>query len=131
MHKQQGFTFWGFVFTVGPVIIAALLIMLLFPAYTEYFTIKKAIARIGNESSLNTMTNAEIQAMMDKIMSIDTIHSIKASDLVIERKESGTTVSVDYEVVVPLVGNISALLNFSASTDKSATAAAAAAAAAN
>lgn len=117
MHKQQGFTFWGFVFTVGPIIVLALLVMLLFPAYTEYFTIKKAINRIGNDPSFGTMTDGDIRTMMDRTMEIDQIHSIKSSDLVIQHSESkGSTVSVDYEVVVPLVANVSVLLEFSAST---------------
>lgn len=118
MHKQKGFTFWGLVFTVGPIIVVALLVMLLFPAYTEYFTIKKAINRIGNEPSLSSMTDGDIRAMMEKTMEIDQIQSIKPSDLVIQRSDSGTTVSVEYEVAVPLVANISALMNFSASTAK-------------
>ena len=117
MHRQRGFTFWGFVFTAGPIIVAALLAMLLFPAYAEYFTIKKAINRIGNDPSFASMTDGDVRAMMDKAMEVDQIHSIKSSDLVIKRNESsGATISVDYEVVVPLVANISALLEFSATT---------------
>ncbi len=117
MHKQRGFTFWGFVFTAGPIIVVAVLVMLLFPAYAEYFTIKKAINRIGNDPSFSSMTDGDVRAMMDKTLEVDQIHSIKSSDLVIRRSESnGATISVDYEVVVPLVANVSALLEFSATT---------------
>ena len=126
MHKQKGFTFWGFVFTVGPIVIAALLVMLLFPAYAEYFAIKKAINRIGGDPSLSSMTDGDIRALLDKTLDVDNIHSIKSSNLVIHRGSVGTTVSVDYEVVVPLVANISALLEFSATSDKGLAAAAAA-----
>jgi len=126
MHKQKGFSFWGFVFTIGPIIVVALIVMLLFPAYLEFFTIKKAIERIGNEASLNSMTDADIRGMMDKTMEIDQIHSIKTSDLLIRRSETATVVSVEYEVVVPLVANISALMSFSATTDKGHAASAAA-----
>lgn len=126
MLKQQGFTFWGFVFTVVPIIIVAMLVMVLFPAYAEFFAIKKGIARIGQDPSISSMTDGDIRTMMDKTIDIDQIHSIKSSDLVIQHAESGTTVSVDYEVVVPLVANISALLSFSATTDKASAAASAA-----
>jgi len=128
MVKQRGFTFWGFVFTVGPIVVVALLTMMLFPAYAEYFTIKKAINRIGNESSLSSMSDVEIRNEMDKIMQIDQIHSIQSSDLVITRKDSETVVSVDYEVPVHLVANVSALMSFSASTGKAGALAAATAA---
>ncbi len=127
MHKQTGFTFWSLVFTVGPIVIVALLVMLLFPAYSEYFTIKKAINRIGGDPSISAMSDADIRGLMDKTMQIDQIHSIKSTDLVIGHGGTVTTVSVDYEVVVPLMANISALLSFSVSTAKAAGAAATAA----
>lgn len=117
MVRQRGFTFWGFVFTAGPLIVATLLVMLLFPAYAEFFTIKKAINRIANDPSFSGMTDGDVRTMMDRTMEIDQIHSIKSSDLVIRRSENeGATISVDYEVVVPLVANISALIEFSATT---------------
>lgn len=115
--KQRGFTFWGFVFTVGPIIVVALLAMLLFPAYSEFFAIKKAVQRIGTDPSFGNMTDGDVRAMMDRSIEIDNIHSIKSSDLVIQRGETGSSVSVDYEVVVPLVANVSALLEFNATTD--------------
>lgn len=127
MHKQKGFTFWSFVFTVVPIILVALLVMLLFPSYAEYFTIKKAIAKIGSTPSLSSMTDGDIRDMMQKTMEIDQISSIKPSDLVIRRSDAGVTVSVEYEAVVPLFANISALMAFSATTDKGTAAAAAAA----
>lgn len=126
MHGQKGFTFWSLVFTIGPIVIVALLVMLLFPAYTEYFTIKKAINRIGGDASLNAMSDADIRGLMDKTMQVDQIHSIKSSDLVIAHGTTGTTVAVDYEVVVPIVANVSALLSFSVSTGKAGDAAGAA-----
>jgi len=92
--------------------------MLLFPSYAEFFAIKKAVARIGGDPSLGTKTDGDIRDMMDKSIDIDQIHSIKSSDLVISRSESGATISVNYEVVVPLVANVSALLEFSATSEK-------------
>ena len=128
MRQQQGFSFWGFLFSVVPIVIVVLLGMVLFPAYSEFFAVKKAVAKIGNDPSISSMSDADIRTMMDKAIEVDLIHSVKSTDLVIQHAESGTTVSVDYEVVVPLVANISALLSFSATTDKAHAAASAAAA---
>jgi hypothetical protein len=118
MHNQKGLTFWSVVFSIGPIIIVALLTLRLFPAYAEYFTIKKAFANLNNGAALSTMSDIEIQAAMDRTTSIDSITSITSKDLKIKRLETKTIVSVEYEVVVPLVGNVSALLSFSASTDQ-------------
>jgi len=45
---------------------------------------------------------------------------VNSSDITISRSESGATVvSVEYQVVKPLVGNMSILMDFSASSDGS------------
>jgi Tfp pilus assembly protein PilE len=118
MHKQKGFTFWSLTFTVGTIAIVALLTMKLFPAYSEFFAIKKAINRMASEGSLSNMEKSEIQRAFDRSSGIDDIHSVKPQDLKITRNSSGeTVVTADYEVVIPLVANISALLTFHASTE--------------
>lgn len=118
MNKQKGFTFWSLTFTVGTIVIVALLGMKLFPAYSEYFAIKKAINRLATEGNLSGMDKRDIQKAFERSSDIDDFHSVKPTDLEISRNGDGdTVVSADYEVVIPLVGNISALLTFHASTD--------------
>jgi Tfp pilus assembly protein PilE len=118
MRKQKGFTFWSLTFTVGMIAIIALLTMKLFPAYAEFFAVKKAINRMASQGNLASMEKHEIQRAFDRSTGIDDIHSIKPSDLQITRNSSGDTiVTADYEVVIPLVANVSALLTFHASTD--------------
>jgi len=120
MRKQKGFTFWSLTFTVGIIAIVALLTMKLFPAYAEFFAVKKAINRMANEGSLSSMEKHEIQRAFDRSQGIDDIRSVQPKDLQITRNNSGeTVVTADYEVVIPLVANISALLKFHASTEDS------------
>lgn len=118
MHKQKGFTFWSLTFTVGTIAIVALLTMKLFPAYSEFFAIKKAINKLASEGNLSSMEKRDIQRAFERSSDIDDFHSIKPTDLEIKRNSAGeTVVTADYEVVIPLVANVSALLTFHASTD--------------
>ena len=120
MREQKGFTFWSLTFTIAIISIIALLTMKLLPAYTEFFAIKRAINRLATEGSLPAMDNRQIQKAFDKSVTMEDIHSIKPTDLEIRRTSGGDTiVSANYEVVIPIVANISALLTFSASTDNS------------
>lgn len=120
MRKQKGFTFWSLTFTVGTIAIVALLTMKLFPAYSEFFAIKKAINRLATEGNLSVMEKGDIQRAFERSSNIDDFHSIKPKDLEIRKTSSGeTVVTADYEVVIPLVANISALLTFHASTENS------------
>src|SRR3990167_4937452 len=118
MYKQKGFTFWGLAFTLTIVAIIALLTMKLFPAYSEFFAVKRAMNRLQTEGSLSSMSKRDITRAFQRSAGIDDIRSIKFTDLEIRKARTGeTVVSVDYEVVVPLVANVSALLTFHASTD--------------
>ena len=118
MRKQQGFTFWSLTFTVGTIVIVALLTMKLFPAYSEFFAVKKAINRMASEGNLSNMEKSDIQRAFDRSSGIDDIRSVQPKDLKITRSSSGeTVVTADYEVVIPLIANISALLTFHASTE--------------
>jgi hypothetical protein len=121
MNKQKGFTFWSMTFTIAVIVIVALLTMKLFPAYAEFFAIKKAINKLSDGGNLSNMDKRDIQRAFEMSSNIDDFKSVKPTDLKIGRASSGETiVSADYEVVIPLVANISALLTFHASTDKAA-----------
>lgn len=116
-RKQQGATFLGMVIVAGGLIFIAIIGMKLVPAYIEYMSVKKVLKAMGNDASLNTMSTKEIRQSFDKRQSIDDIKSVTKEDIVIGKNEAGqTVVSVDYQVQKPLMGNVTALLDFHASS---------------
>lgn len=123
MHKQRGMTFIGLVLTIAIIVFVAVIGMKLVPAYIEYFSVKKAITKISNDPAFQQMSKQEIVVSFDRTASIDNITVITGKDLTVEKDDAGqTVVSADYQALVPLVGNVSALLDFSASTDDTANA---------
>ncbi|MGA7179259.1 MAG: DUF4845 domain-containing protein [Thiobacillaceae bacterium] len=117
-RKQQhgvsliGMLFWGIV-----IVFAAMLAMKLLPAYIEYFTIKKVLADIGRDPEIKTLSNSAIRDKFNKRSAIDDIHSVKPTDLDISKDGGRTVVSVDYPFQTKLVGNISLLVDFHASSE--------------
>jgi|SRR5450830_394332 len=121
MQKQRGITFIGLVLMIAGGLFIAIIAMKLIPSYIEFFAVKKAIARISNDSEFNNMTKTEIADAFQKSASIDYISSISGKDLSVTKNESGKQViSAEYQKVIPLVANVSALIDFSASSDTSA-----------
>ncbi|MEZ0232962.1 MAG: DUF4845 domain-containing protein [Methylophilaceae bacterium] len=117
MQKQRGMTFIGLVLIIACIVFVAVIGIKLVPAYLEYFAVKKAITRISNDPSFNDMTKKDVTESFDKSADIDNIKEVSGKDLVITQSDSGKMiVSVDYQEVVPLVGNVSALLDFSVTT---------------
>ena len=123
MHKQRGMTFIGLVFVIAGIVFVAVIGMKLLPAYMEYMSVKKAITKIAKEPTFASMSNKDIVDSFDRSATIDNISVVKGRDLDITKDESGTVVSVEYQTIVPLVANVSALLDFEATTDRTAGAA--------
>ena len=122
MRKQQeGMTFIGLVLMIAGIVFVAVIAMKLTPAYLEFLSVKKAITKIENDPSFASMTKNEIASQFDRTAQIDDIKTIKGSELLISKEEGGrTVVTAEYQTVVPLVANVSALIDFRASTDDAA-----------
>jgi hypothetical protein len=117
LKKQQGATFLGMVIVAAGLIFVAIIGMKLAPAYIEFVSVKKVLKAMGNDSSLNSMSTKEVRQSFDKRKSIDNISSVKGEDLVIKKDGGTTVVTADYQVQKPLMGNVTALLDFHASSD--------------
>ena len=118
MRTQQGMTFIGLVLTVAGIVFIAMIGIKLTPAYLEFMSVKKVIANIASQPDFKQMTAKDIFLTFQKNSDVDNITSINAADLVISQGTAGTVIEVEYQVVVPLVANVSALLDFYASSDE-------------
>ncbi|WP_348944566.1 DUF4845 domain-containing protein [Chitinibacter sp. FCG-7] len=110
MKKQAGMSFFGFIIVAILVGLTAITALTVLPAYIEYFSIKQAVATVVNQNS--GATPAVIRESYSKHAIISDIKSVTPQDLLVSQAGGITTVRVDYEKVVPLVGNISFLLQF-------------------
>jgi hypothetical protein len=115
--RQQGASLIGMLLWGVVIVFAAVLVMNLVPGYVEYFTIKKILVDIGQEPQLDSMSNAAIRDKFDHRAMIDTIHSVKSIDLDISKNNGMTVISVDYPYQVKLVGNISLVVDFHATSN--------------
>ncbi|QBC45142.1 DUF4845 domain-containing protein [Iodobacter fluviatilis] len=108
--QQRGLSFGSFLMfaIVGAVI--AITALKVVPTYLEYFTVKKAIERTVKE--YGAQQPAAIREAFGRQASVDNIRDISAAELQVSQASSGTTVSLSYERVVPIVGNMSLLFAF-------------------
>ena len=122
MHKQRGITVIGLVFVLVTLGVVAVMGMKLMPAYLEYFSVKKAIVKLSNEPSFAAMSKKDIVDEFDRSATIDDIKVITGHDLEITKDDAGKpVVSIEYQATVPLIANISALIDFRVSTESAKT----------
>ena len=117
LKKQAGATLLGMLFVGAMLFFVAIIAMKIFPAYQEYFSVKTVI-RAMNKESLSTMSKKEIQDSFDKRASTSYVTVVKGTDIIIDKNGSGeTNVSAQYQVITPLFGNISVMMDFNATAD--------------
>lgn len=115
--KQAGATLLGMLFIGAMLFFVAIIAMKIFPAYQEYFSVKTVI-RAMNKESLSGMSKKEIQDSFDRRANTSYITVIHGTDLIMGKNSSGeTTVAAQYQVITPLFGNISVMMDFNASAD--------------
>ncbi len=112
-RQQLGMTFWGMSFVLGVIGFFFFLLFKLFPPYMEDFKVSAALESLSRQSDLATMTKTDIMNALGKRFSVDNIDAVKLErDLTIEPHGRTRAVRIRYENVIPIVGNVSILLEF-------------------
>jgi predicted membrane protein len=120
MQHQRGLTMIGFLFVAVVLVAIAMLAMKLVPAYVEFFSVKKILATMGQESDLRSKSNTEIRNDFIKRANVGYVTVVKPDDLSIDRSNGVPVISVEYAFRTKLVGNVSLVVDFSASSDPNA-----------
>ncbi len=110
LSRQRGLSFGTFLMLSIVVAVIAITVLKVVPTYLEYFTVKKAIERTVKENG--AQPPSAIREAFMRQASVDNIRNISAAELQVTQAGSGTTVSLSYERVVPIVGNMSLLFAF-------------------
>ncbi len=118
MHKQKGMTFIGMLFTVAVIVMAATVIMRVIPVYMQYYSIIKSIKGLNtlSPSALTGDPMADVNVLkstVDRRLDINGVDSLKGNQLMIEPIGANKfKVKLKYQVIKPLVYNISLLFDF-------------------
>ena len=115
MKKQQrGMTMIGFILSLA---IAGLFIyvgMKLIPMYSEFYSVKKALAAMGNEDGIANKSASEVRRSLNKRLSLSYATNIKNEHIKVERQGAGWMVTVNYENRREMIGNLDVVGRFHA-----------------
>ena len=112
-RSQQGLTILGFLFVAAVLVSVALVGFRVFPAYVEYFAVKKALEQSMEESPTGNI--AEIRRAFDRKTSAGYIESVRPTDVQVSRDGNKLVASVAWQRVLHMIGNASILLEFDVS----------------
>jgi hypothetical protein len=120
VRRQHGLSMIGFLLAAALAVMAAMVAMKLVPAYIEFFSVKKILVSMGQESDFRSKSNADIRSDFSRRTAADYVSVVKADDLMIDRSSGIPVVSADYEFRAKLIANVSLVIDFSASSDPTA-----------
>ena len=115
MGREAGVSLSGLIVVLFALGAVALVAIKVFPAWAEYRAIKHAIVA---SKAAGDGTRA-IQQAFERNAEINNITVISSRDLMISRDNGQPEVGFAYEKRIPLVGNVSLLIDFAGTTDPS------------
>ena len=115
-HHQRGMSIISILILVVLGVSIVLLVVKLTPAYIEFFSVQKIMSTMAKDPAFPGMSPREIRDSFDRRATIDYVTSVNGSDLDLSKDNGENVASVEYAQKIPLVLNISACLDFQAST---------------
>lgn len=118
MNRQRGLGMVGVLILLVLVVAGGITLLRVVPAYIEFMAVKKVLASMAAGGDLDKPSVKEIRDAFERRAAIDNITSLKGDDLEIAKDGTRTVVNASYTTKIPLVANVSLLLDFNASSQK-------------
>ena len=104
--KQNGMTAIGWMMVIGLIVFLAILAMRAFPIYMEGFKVRSALESLKEQPGITKKSNREITKLLFGRFDIDDITSVSREDIIIEKSGGVLTITIDYEIRKPALGNM-------------------------
>jgi len=115
-NKQRGISFSGFIVGAFVLIIVAILGMKMVPAYIHSTQIASIFKAVATDPAMQNASIKEIQESYGKRAYINAITDVSVDDIEIIKDGGVLSLSANYSVKIPLVANITLLLEFNPSS---------------
>lgn len=110
--RQQGLTFISLVFVLGFIATIVLLAFKIGPIYLDHNKVVSALAEMEKTPDIEEQSEAQIRDSLNKRFNMNYVYDVTQDDITITKQGDYLKVAIEYEVVKPLVGNLSALVEF-------------------
>lgn len=118
MKSQKGVSMSGFLLWSILLIFVLLLAFKIGPPYFEFMKIQKQLQAVAMDSEARSGVRRDVENAFVKRSMVEDITAVGPKDLVIAKEGDGILVTVDYSTCVPVVANLKACMDFSASSRK-------------
>jgi len=117
-RQQRGVTFVGMVFIAGLIVFGAIVGIKLVPAYIEYATVTNHLRELARSPEARSGTPRDLLVAFNKRAQVDDIRSVTGEDVEVTRDGTEVVLTAAYSTKIPLFGNLSACIDFVATSGK-------------
>lgn len=119
VSKPRGMTLMSFVMILVVVGFFALVIMKLFPMYSEYYSLKSVMKEYAAQSNSASIPPQQMHNELNRRFGIAYVSSVKKEHIKVVREGGQSKLNIAYEVRTPLFGNLDVVGNFDHTVDLS------------
>lgn len=109
---QQGLTLISLIMLLVFIGSMALLIMKILPIYLDHNKVANALKQVQEMEGIQNLSDFEIKNSFAKKFNVNYVYDVKPDDIRITKSGGYLKVSIEYEVVEPIIGNLSVLVQF-------------------
>jgi len=109
---QQGLTLISLIMLLVSIGSIALLVLKILPIYLDHNKVVNAMNQVEKMEGITSMSEYEIKNSFAKKFSVNYVYDIKPADIRITKSGGYLKVSIEYEKVEPIIGNLSVLVDF-------------------
>jgi hypothetical protein len=117
-NRQRGVSLSGLLVWSVLLILVAIGGMKIIPAYVQDAEIRSILSTIANDPEMQGVQSKDIRESFSKRAMMNNINVVTANDIEIVKDARGLSLSISYQVKIPLIGNASLLLEFNPSSLK-------------
>ena len=117
-QRQSGLTLIGFIIVLAVVGLFVYIGMKLVPMYSEYYAVKQALKGLAQEPGIATRDARRIKDLFFRRLYISYSDNVKPENVLLKRTETGGwTMTVNYELRKPMIGNLDVVGKFHATQE--------------
>jgi hypothetical protein len=112
VRKQRGMTLVGFVIGLIVACFFVYMGMVLGPAYSEYYGVRKAMNYVAASQPANGTDVSTMSHALDRQFNVGYVDNVSGKDVKLVREKTGNSLSAEYEVRKAFVYNIDFVIKF-------------------
>jgi hypothetical protein len=112
LRQQHGLTPLGTLTVVALIAFGVYLLLILVPVYLENFGVASSLKSLKQDTEIREKSPEQVYESLKRRFDINDVKNVKKENVKITKASGNTRVDVKYQVMVPLVSNISLALAF-------------------